>query len=206
MPQKILPFPAISRNRSISSRPAARSFTLIELLIAISIFSVVSIAVYSTFSSGLSVLRRVKDIDFLRQRVLIKEERFSRELRQMPALRTPLFSGGQEKISFAGLVEEEPCRITYYFDASAKVLLRVTDRLADILTKEGAVEAGFKSKPALFLAGIKEIKFSYLYFDLAKKAYAWAQEWRDNSVPLAVKLTVSTDNQNYATTTFFPAS
>ena len=38
-----------------------RAFSLVELLIAVAIFSVVSVAIYATFSSGAAVLRRVKD-------------------------------------------------------------------------------------------------------------------------------------------------
>lgn len=184
----------------------ARAFSLVELLIALSIFAVVSIAIYSTFNSGLKVLRKVKDIDLAQQSFIFKIERFSKELRQLVPLRKLLLSGAKESVSFGALVDEEPCRLTYYFDKSSGNLMRQTDRLAEIITEEKKIDPELKSKGAVFLKKANEIKFAYLYRDLKKNVYAWAEEWKENFLPLAVQLTVSCDKQNYVTTVFLPTA
>ena len=125
MPQKMLPFPLICLNRN--NKLNNKAFTLVELLIAVSIFSVVSIAIYSTFSSGSSVLRRIKNIDLAQQKILLKAERFSRQLREQPDCRKKLFLGAKSKISFAGNLNYFPSRITYYFDGPSLCLMRVED-------------------------------------------------------------------------------
>lgn len=198
MPQKMLPFPHTCPGKN------NKAFTLVELLIAVSIFSVASIAIYSTFSSGTSVLRRVKNIDFTHQRILLKAERFSRELRELPGCRKQLFLGVKTKISFPGNLDYIPCRITYYFDSSSFYLMRVVDKLSQIITPEGKVDAQFKSKPTVFLSKIKEVKFSYLNLDPVKNEYKWIDEWRQDYLPAAVKLTVTSQIQEYVWTIFLP--
>lgn len=200
MPQKMLLFPHTCPGKN--NKLAA--FTLVELLIAVSIFSVVSIAIYSTFNSGTSILRRVKNIDFIQQKILLKTERFSRELRESPGCRKQLFLGIKTKISFPGNSDYIPCRITYYFDNSSFCLMRVVDQLSQIITPEGKVDAQFKSKPVVFLSKIKEVKFSYLNLDPVKNEYSWIDEWRQDYLPAAIKLTVTSQTQEYVSTVFLP--
>ena len=191
---------------NIKKRRRLRAFSLVELLIALSIFSVVSIAVYSTFNSGLVVLRKVKDIDLAQQQMLLKEERFARELRQTVVFRKLLLLGAKDKLAFGAIVNEAPVKVTYFFDEQTNSLLRNCDTLADVIASEGKPDIKLKSKPAVFLSKVKEIKFSYLYFDLKKNACVWAEEWKQNFLPLAVKLEISTDKQNYVTTVFLPTA
>ena len=203
MPQKMLPFPHICLNKN---NKLNRAFTLVELLIAASIFSVVSIAIYSTFSSGSSVLRRVKNIDLVQQKILLKTESFSRQLREQPACRKQLFLGAKSKISFGGNSDYFPCRITYYFDASLLCLMRVEDKLDKIITPEGRLDPELKAKPAVFLAKVKEARFSYLYLDLKKNEYIWIDEWAQDYLPAAVRLNIICENQEYASTVFLPTA
>jgi len=168
---------------------------------------VVSIAIYSTFNAGLGVLRRVRNIDLVQQNFSLKEARFSRELRQVVRLRKLFLTGSKEKVSFGQIVDDRPCRVTYFFDITTGGLMRNVDNLADILTQEGTIDAELKSKPAVFLRKVKALNFSYLYFDSLKKVYAWVEEWeRKDALPLAIKLNLTTDKQNYVQTVFFPTA
>lgn len=188
-----------------------KAFSLVELLIALSIFAVVSIAIYSTFNSGLKVLRKVKDVDLAQQSFIFKVERLSREIRETIPLRKLSLSGSKEKLAFGLAVGNRPCRLTYYFDNSNKNLMRGVDNLADIIsndteTKETKINPELKSKGAVFLKGIKEVRFGYLYLDLKTKAYAWAEEWEEDFLPLAIRFNLSTDKQDYETIIFLPTA
>jgi prepilin-type N-terminal cleavage/methylation domain-containing protein len=180
------------------------AFSLIELLIAVSIFSVVSIAIYSTFSSGAVVLSKVKTIDLGQQKILLKTEKLARELREQPGYRKQLFWGTKISISFPVSFNFIPCRITYYFDSSSLCLMRVVDKLNDILTAEGKVDAELKSKPSVFLPKVNGVKFTYLYLDAKKNEYYWAEEWSEDYLPIAVKFVITSQNQEYASTVFLP--
>lgn len=179
---------------------------MVELLITVAIFSVVSIAIYATFSSGLSVLRRVKNIDLIQQKILLKTEKFSRQLREQPACRKQLFQGEKSRISFGANLDYFPHRLTYYFDRSSGGLLLVEDKLDEIIDAEGKIDPEFHSPAKIFLAKVKEVSFSYLYLDLAKNKYIWTEKWDNDYLPLAVKFNISFCEQNYESTVYLPKS
>lgn len=181
-----------------------RAFSLVELLIAVGIFSVVSIAIYSTFSSGAAVLRRINNLDLAQQRILLKTEKLSRELREQPACRKQLFQGDKTKISFCANIDDFPCRLTYYFDGQTLAIKRVADKLSEIIDEEGKLDPQLKSPSKVYLSKIQEASFSYLYLDLTKNAYLWKEQWREDYLPLAVKLTVSSDKKKYESTVYLP--
>ena len=198
-------FPPICLNKNNKlTKKAPKGFTLVELLIVVSIFSVVSIAIYSTFSSGASILRRIKNIDFKQHKLLLKTERLSRELREQPNYKKLLFEGNKSRVSFAASLNYFPSRVTYYFDPSLSCLMRCEDKLDTIITPEGKIDPELKAKPAVFLPKVKAVDFSYFYFDLGKKDYLWVEVWKADFLPLAVKITVSTESQNYVSTIFLP--
>jgi hypothetical protein len=178
-----------------------------ELLIAVSIFSVISIAIYSTFASGLMVLRRANNIDIARQRLLLKQERIARELRQMPACRKPLFYASAFMISFPYLSDHTPCRMTYYFDGSRKALMRAVEKIEDITDSEGQIERGVKTKESTFFVDdIEDFRLEYLYLDDHTHGYCWTDEWPYDYKPIAVKIIITDDKQEYVKTIFLPVS
>lgn len=201
MPKKMSSFPHTSPGKRINFN----AFSLVELLIALSIFSIISIAIYSTFSSGAAVLRRAKIIDLAFQKGLLKQERLSRELRQMIFCRKQSFSGNAERISFCGIVDYIPCRLIYYFDSPTQTFMRNCDKLPDIIDPDGKVGVKLKSKSTVFLDQVKGVKFSYLYLDL-KQNYNWAEEWIEGHLPIAVKISISTESREYVTTVFLPTA
>lgn len=187
-------------------RLRVKAFSLVELLISVSIFAVVSVAIYSTFSSGLTVLRRSKNIDLVQQKFLLKVEKFSRDLRQTPTFNKKLFLGTEDKLSFSGIVNEIPSRLTYYYDGLSFAFMYNADSLDTIITKEGKIDPKLKSKSMVFINKVKEIKFSYLFLNLKKNLREWVEKWEYDYLPLAVKLNIATDKQNYETTIFLPTA
>lgn len=180
-------------------------FSLVELLIAVSIFSVVIIAIYSTFSGGMSVFRKVINVDLSQQKVLLKIERFAREIRQEQPCRKPLFFGSKTRVSFAGFSDLIPSRITYYYDSQTNTLLRVSETLPEITASGGSIELEVEAGPgSIFLKGVKEAKFTYLFLDLKMNDYVWLEEWPYDYLPVAVKLMIRDERQEYVKTVFLP--
>lgn len=191
--------------RVLRASGVLRAFTLVELLIAVAIFSVISIAIYSTFSSGMFVLRRVKNIDLAQQRILLKTERLSRELREQPACRKQLFQGDKTKISFCAYIDNFPYRLTYYYDRSTLALKRSAEKLDEIIDQDGNLDPGFHSASgSIFLPKVEEVRFSYLYLDLKKNAYLWTDQWEQEYLPFAVKFVIFSQKQKYESTAYNP--
>ncbi|MDD5504830.1 MAG: prepilin-type N-terminal cleavage/methylation domain-containing protein [Candidatus Omnitrophica bacterium] len=181
------------------------SFSLIELLIAVSIFSVISVAIYSTFSSGLMVLRRANNIDTSRQRLLLKTERIARELRQMPAFRKPLSGGLAFMVSFPYLSDHMPCRVTYFFDDSRKALMRAVEKIEDITDSKGQIEREVKTKEStVFIDSLEGFRLEYFYLDEQTREYYWRDEWPDGHMPVAVKMIITDREQEYVKTIILP--
>ncbi|MFH1413929.1 MAG: prepilin-type N-terminal cleavage/methylation domain-containing protein [Candidatus Omnitrophota bacterium] len=177
-------------------------FTLVELLIAASIYAIVSIAVYSTFSTGMNIWRRAKEVNLEQSRVIIKLEKLCRELRQTFNFPEIGFLGTEEEVSFAQVQDSEIVRISYSFDQGDDALLRSVDTLADIL--QGLPEG---SEPKAYIEEIEELKFSYFYFDLAENSYLWTEVWDQIGLPLAVKLKITTKEEKaYVRTIFIPTA
>lgn len=169
-----------------------------------SIFSVVSIAIYATFSSGAAVLKRVKNIDLQQQRILLKTEKLSRQLRQQPACRKLLFAGQADKISFCENIDDYPHRVTYYFNPQAKTLLQAADRLDEIIDETGKLDPELHGRPEIFLSKVTDVQFSYLYLDVVKNEYLWASEWKKIMPPVAVKFIIFMPQGKYESTVYLP--
>ncbi|MFA5356805.1 MAG: prepilin-type N-terminal cleavage/methylation domain-containing protein [Candidatus Omnitrophota bacterium] len=182
-----------------------RGFTLIELLIAISIFAVVSIGIYSVFSGGITVFSKVKNTDLAQQRLLLNVERFARELRQQPPCRRNLFSGSNERLSFSSFLDYSPARTTYYFDRARNAFMRAVERQSDIISPEGSIDPEVKVKDATpALGNIKDARFYYLFLDLQKNDYVWLEEWPYDHLPVAIKAVIRDESREYTKTVFLP--
>ncbi|MFH1678923.1 MAG: type II secretion system protein GspJ [Candidatus Omnitrophota bacterium] len=184
------------RNKRFNSR----SFTIIELLITAGIFAVVSVAIYTTFNSGIRVWRSVKDADIAEARNLIKFEKLNRELRQAFNFQDIAFAGTNEQIEFPQVIDSDITRVTYLLDAGKKNLSRSQIKLKDIL------EAQSPEPGAIYFTNIEKFNLSYLYFDLEKSAYSWKESWEGPGLPFAVKIDISIDGKTYASTVFIPAA
>lgn len=179
------------------------SFTIIELLITMAIFAVVSAAVYATFSSGMNVWRRLRDTGIAQEKILLRNEKFSRELRQAFNFTEIGFSGSKNRIYFPAVIDSELTRITYFFEADKKAIFRSSERLADIIAAKSTPAA------AVYLANTDNLNFSYFYFDSQKSAYLWKDDWQAGfpaGMPLAVKLNIASGDKTYETTIFIPAA
>jgi prepilin-type N-terminal cleavage/methylation domain-containing protein len=193
----------LKKRSPLSSKFRPAGFTLVELLIAVSIFSVVSIAIYATFNSGMTVWRRAKDTSGEERTFLLRTEKLSRELRQAFNSGDIPFSASKNKIQFPSIIDSDICRIIYSFDQNKKILSRSGDKLTDILAAD---KKELEPKFSSYLSGIDELTFSYLIFDLSKNAYTWKEEWKEGILPIAVKVTITAKAKTYATIVIIPSA
>src|SRR3972149_5589222 len=86
------------------------SFTFIELLIALSIFAVVAVTLYSTFFAGISVWKRSGDSSGIYQDIRIVFDDMARDLKNMIYFTKEkesayAFTGMPQQIAFMTLAE-----------------------------------------------------------------------------------------------------
>ncbi len=183
-----------------------KSFTLIELLITVTIFSVVSIVIYSTFDSGMRIWHRIEKFNLADIRNIMKMEKLNRELRQAFVFKEKdiAFLGKKDQVKFSVVIDSEVNEVAYFFDPASKAVLRSAEKLADILAVKEKKE-GLSLKLIPYIEEVSEFSLSYFYYDIIKAAYLWKDEWKENTLPLAVKLNMILKNETYSTTVFIPS-
>ena len=77
-----------------------KGFTLVELLVALCIFSIMTAAVVSVLSSGLKVYKRIKSFSGTQTDALIALEKLERDLNNTFIITGIDFSGSAENVSF----------------------------------------------------------------------------------------------------------
>ncbi|MDO8524988.1 MAG: prepilin-type N-terminal cleavage/methylation domain-containing protein [Candidatus Omnitrophota bacterium] len=182
------------------------SFTFIELIIAVTIFAIIAVSMYSTFSAGIRVWLKASPMIEENQRLRVFFNTVSTDLKRAVAyydssgiLTKPgfgqayegeiNFEGAPEKISFMAIVSvsdpdlgtrEEPVRITYIYDKAQKSVKRLIAAKA-----EGLNEANAKALE--MLAGIeeKDFGFEYCYKNMISNTdyeYEWKDTWEEKNV------------------------
>ena len=194
-----------------------KGFTLLEMLIAITIFSIIAVSLYSCFHAGTKVLKKVQNIMQFNQDLRIALETISLDLRN--SLLAPFATEKEEEektpleeLELSGpRIEEEP---VYYFYGEEKLFSFVS--LKDNITPYGkferkiynityylkndgtAIMRSANYNPAgksdaedeELLKGIENIEFLYSYQgDDEESEPVWKSYWdQEESVPLGVKI------------------
>jgi prepilin-type N-terminal cleavage/methylation domain-containing protein len=185
------PLETIARLRK--PKMSLTGFSLIELLIVTMILSVVSLAVFSTFSSGLEIWHRINR-KTTNEELVIFCHRLRIDLSNSFKFTGIDFIGREDKLEFASLVNfpalttKSVGQVIYELDEYNHALVRIKKDYSAIYT-------GQEARPEQVLQSIKNIQFQYYFFDPKTKEYAWQDEWLKKELPLAVKLEVEFDDE-----------
>jgi prepilin-type N-terminal cleavage/methylation domain-containing protein len=162
-------------------------FTLIEILIVTLILSIISLAIFSTFSNGIKIWKRI-NTKITNEDLVIFCERFSSDLRNSFKFTGIDFLGKEDSLEFPSLVNSPGLkaktvgRLSYEYKPDARILAR---KQTDYSGVHSAAEAITKQS----LKDIKNTKFLYYFYDKEKKEYVWLEEWlKKDELPLAVRL------------------
>ncbi len=180
-----------------------RGFTLLELLIAVVIFSIVAVVLYSSFHTGIRILRRSESAMEFHQDLRLVTEELSLDLRNTllaslyeEPIETPVeeeeeeravyyFIGEAKKFSFVTLKGRDICNVTYFLKGG-----EVGGNLMRITQYQGR---GFATRPdetEALLSGIGDMEVSYSFEGEDEDSPPiWRNEWdQEERVPLGVKI------------------
>ena len=181
-------------------------FTFIELIIAVTIFAIVAVSIYSTFNAGIRVWLKTSPMIEENQALRIFFNTISTDLKNAvtyydnsTVLTKPgfgqeyegeiNFEGAPDKISFIAIVNisdtgaslhKELARITYIYDKTNKAVKRLVATKAEGLKEENA-------KSVDLLSGIeeKDFGFEYCYKSIISNSdyeYEWKDAWEEKNV------------------------
>jgi prepilin-type N-terminal cleavage/methylation domain-containing protein len=176
-------FPGLATQNMNKQR--IQGFTLVEVLIVTLILSVISLAIFSTFSNGLKIYNRINS-EFTFEDLVIFCDRFGQDLRNSLNYTGINFTGKDDEMEFAGILNSPRMQkrtvsgIKYAFDPSKELITRFANDYSSVYSQE---EESIRHS----LGKVKSCMFSYYYFDNQTREFAWLElEFKDNP---EVKLT-----------------
>lgn len=178
-----------------------KAFTFIEVLVVLTIFSVIILAVYGVSRGALELYRRSRDFDLKERKIVLSLERLASDLRRaipLDRLDSDLldewhFEGKSKELSFVAFDKNGLCRFSYLFvgDEDTSLKLRLMQRYVteEDIQLERDLADGIKR-------GSLNKLFQYLRYDSLGDSYEWVDAWdEEEGLPKAVKVEVSYEEQ-----------
>lgn len=195
-------------------------FTIIELLLAAAIMSMISLAFISSFGAGLRAFERVETFGGFQADVLVFLEGLERDVRNTFAFSPIKFQGNSRSMSFAVVgtkLDEEGNEFTvleersYDFDSSQKALISKEEDFAP--TVSSTIEESVRTQR---IVPIKTVEFQYYSYSKViedgeeRIESGWQGTWTDEEIiPRGVKIILTFDDGgeevSLARTVFIPA-
>lgn len=165
------------------------AFTLVELLISLSIFAVIMIALYSAFSTGIGGLRKIESSALACESGYFALERINKDLRNSFAYLPDnvKFSGNGAGLSF---LTRLPDFSFVKYSLGDKTLFRL------VRTNQDALKDSSETKPRILAKNVATASFTYIYPDPASGELKETDIWNDPSaLPAAVRVEITLEGK-----------
>jgi len=193
-------------------RPSPRQsgFSLLELLLVLTLAPVVFFAVYANFNTGIRLWQRLQ-VETHEEDLVIFTQKAQRDFENMMRYSSVPFEGGKDKAIFLTGIESEPVlggrrsigQVRYFYDDAAKAIFRETKNVNESYQESSGTTN-------LLLKNVSSFEFAYLTFDKLSGAYVWNDNYRSDkpgNMPIAVRLsfTLAGMDENTQQVFFIPA-
>ncbi|OGW90637.1 MAG: hypothetical protein A3D28_05265 [Omnitrophica bacterium RIFCSPHIGHO2_02_FULL_63_14] len=175
-------------------------FTLVEMVMSVTIFSIVAAGIAGTFFSGMKLWQRANQTSAVQYDGLWALETMARDLRQSVDLPWLGFTGSAQEISFPVPSDGLLYQLTYTFDEAGKQLLRTRVLVKDLVEDKEA--EGTMRKTA---ADADAFSLSFLHRDADTEALSWTETWKPkDGVCVAVKPRITIKGEEFAKEIYIP--
>ena len=188
------------------------AFTLIELLIVLSLTALVGASLYSMFASAVDLMRRASH-SVISEDASLFLEKLDREISSQVVFKGISFEGREESLSFASRIETDKKtpmnkgigRVSFFLNKSHGTLERRQENLSQIYKEEDVY-----ATPVL--KGVTRVKFRYFVYNKPEKKFEWTETWnsleKEGAIPAAVKIefecTMGEERHGFERTTAIP--
>lgn len=188
------------KKNSVHNKTGA--FTLVETLLAMTIFAFIGLGIATSFFSGMKLWQRASGTDLWRNNMILNLEPVSRELRQSLNIPVIGFEGNPKSFSFPSISGGKPVRAYYYFDADSKMLKRSEYTMKDII--EDKIGLAVVSRDILSL---DDFSVQYMLVDTQAKDVEWVDGWKkEDGIFTAIRFKYKSHNEEFQKTVFIPVS
>lgn len=165
---------------------SAKGFTLIEMLVVVSLVALTGLCVFSMFNSAVDLMRRISRT-VIEEDVAIFLEKIDREISNQVAFTGIPSEGESQKMSFFTPLENGRGvgKIRYFFNSSRNSFSRQELTLSHVFKEEEV-----SSSP--MLEGVQDMSFKYLSYNEEEETYLWLPEWvfeeQEGKIPFAIRI------------------
>jgi prepilin-type N-terminal cleavage/methylation domain-containing protein len=157
--------------------PGRLGFTLIELLIVATLLSVVALAVFGTFSSGISLWERLTQ-EIVLEDLSIFFDKLAYDVRNSFKLEPLTFTGGSRSLSFPTMIavagkegrQTSVGHVTYTYDTRQGAFFRSQATVSDVYQEK-------RPQGTKLIDNIATARFTYYCYDKDLEHYFWASTW-----------------------------
>lgn len=173
-----------------SNLSSKMGFSLMELLMVLTLAPIVFFSIYSNFSAGVRIWSTVvrqtpqEDLNIFYYKV-------KRDLENMVRCASVPFSGDKEEIDFASSIEARPelgghhgiGQVRFFYDPAAKTINREVKDYSQLYRDTAG-------QLSVLLRDVSSFELSYLSLNQTGDEYFWSDSWaaEDGKLPLAVRL------------------
>jgi len=187
-------------------------FTLIELLVSLSIFSIISLAVYSSFAGGVTAWRKAQEFSSTYQTARLLLDDMAQELKNAVMISGTEFVGAPQRLSFLTLrqspyttgrpANHQITRVTYEVRSDPAASGYALFRLEASDIKNSQEDRG---KPEPIVGSISRLDFQYTYKNSKGEIMPWKEVWEvSDAIPLGVKITLMVGETRFTKVVFIP--
>lgn len=179
-----------------------------ELLLAITLFSIIAIAIYSSLAAGIKVHKRGSTIGGEYGDLRIAFDRIGQDLRTAVHVNDIFCVEESQKIYFlsaqvtaSGTYELYKISYSWEKEKNYFTLLRLKETYIDSLQNEHA-------KPDKVLDNIKKIDFTYGYVKKGlrgEQEFQWREELEEKALPRLVRLNIEINNEKFNKVIYCPS-
>ena len=187
----------ISFNKYMYSKTSG--FTLVEVVIATCIFSIIAAGLGGIFISSTKLWQRAQIIGVSASEVLLELESVSRNIRQSLDLEEVGFVGKKRSFEFPTATGNSIFKIIYDFDKSKKKLLLKKIKYEDVLADK------IKEPDAQERLRADDVEFKYLIYDTGDTSYSWENKFdKKGQIPAIVKISIKKNDEVIEKSVFVP--
>jgi len=176
---------SITSSCLVTSAKSKNSFTLVEMILAVAIFAIISVSLYASFQGGIFAYRRLNNVNEAVRKEYRVFEALDKELKNAFIFGDIIeFNGEAGAISFAPLNYEEISRVSYRTEDNN--LIRTSELLSGIYQ-------GITPEEKVILGGVDNFNISYAYSDPdnTETGLKWEDSWSDPAtLPFLIKVTL----------------
>ena len=175
-------------------------FTLVELLVVITLLTIIAASFLSTFMAGVRLWARARQADYVVVETLMVLEGVARDVQQGIALSTMGFEGTAQRVMFPAVVGERVVRLEYAFEDARHTVWRRQVTLQEL--EEHPLQPQTLERPVL---GADQVTMSFAAYVKGADHYEWKEAWDpEEGVPHAVRWEVRRQGETIIRTVLVP--